>query len=143
MRRLSKGEKMVAVQEGYAEQHQKKSSVFSMHEDVVVLARSHSARAIQCLAALLDNTRIDSRSRVKAAEILLERAWGKAPASLSIVGAQIQQYSDLQLEEMAAEILERRRLKAASIEASTALESKLGDLTPEQLEEAQSADDDD
>lgn len=44
------------------------------------LARAHSERAIDTMVAALENT--DVTVRLRAAELLLNRAWGKPPTAL-------------------------------------------------------------
>lgn len=49
------------------------------------LARSHTDRAIQALAGIMDNPNSPPAARVSAAEALLSRGWGK-PAQAIIGG---------------------------------------------------------
>lgn len=54
-------------------------------EDVVGLARKHTVDAMQVLADILLHSDHDP-SRVRAAEILLNRGWGTAPQVVQIDG---------------------------------------------------------
>ena len=51
--------------------------------DVVVAARGHTVEAIEILAGIMRKGDSDS-ARVRAAEILLNRAWGSAPQTIAI-----------------------------------------------------------
>ena len=46
--------------------------------DIRSLARSHTERAIQTLQGVMDCTDAPPAARVRAAEVLLDRGWGKA-----------------------------------------------------------------
>lgn len=50
------------------------------------LARQHTEAAIMTLAEIMTNPEEKGAARVAAAEALLDRAWGKAPASMEITG---------------------------------------------------------
>lgn len=52
--------------------------------DVAAAARLHTRAAIDCLANLL--TCNHPAARARAAEILLDRAWGRAPATVTLEG---------------------------------------------------------
>ena len=46
--------------------------------DVIALAKSHTASAINALAGIVRNPKANATARVLAANSLLDRAWGKA-----------------------------------------------------------------
>lgn len=48
------------------------------------LARQHTAAAIGTLAKIMNDTKARESARVAAADALLDRGWGKAPAHLSV-----------------------------------------------------------
>jgi hypothetical protein len=50
--------------------------------DIKELARSHTAEAVERLAHWMRSD--DARASVAAATALLDRAWGKAPASMTV-----------------------------------------------------------
>ena len=52
----------------------------SLIEDIAVLARSHSAAAVETLVQALK----DPRLKVQAAEALLSRGWGRPPQSIAV-----------------------------------------------------------
>ena len=49
------------------------------------LAREQTAKAIKTLVDVMDNSDRDA-ARVRAAEILLDRAWGRAPQAMELSG---------------------------------------------------------
>ncbi len=54
--------------------------------DLLNAARGHTVRSIAVLASALDDE--DARVRIKAAEVLLDRGWGKPGQSLALTGAE-------------------------------------------------------
>ena len=50
------------------------------------MARSHSEAAIAVLAAVMNDTAATSASRVRAAETLLDRGWGRTVQAAEITG---------------------------------------------------------
>lgn len=54
--------------------------------EVVELARKYTAEAIATLADIMGNG--DLRSRVAAAQVLLDRAWGKPSQAVEVTGAE-------------------------------------------------------
>lgn len=54
------------------------------YREVVALAREKSAAAIATLAEIMTNTELRESARVKAAEVLLDRGYGKAPQTVNI-----------------------------------------------------------
>ncbi len=51
---------------------------------VTSLARSHTERAITLLGQVMDDAAAPISARVQAAQILLDRAWGKCPISIDL-----------------------------------------------------------
>ena len=51
--------------------------------DIKSLARSHTATCIKVLAGIVSESKAQPGARVAAAGILLDRGWGKAPATLT------------------------------------------------------------
>ncbi len=51
-------------------------------KDVAAAARVHSASAIATLAEIMANKRTAAMARVRAAEVILERGFGKAPQKI-------------------------------------------------------------
>lgn len=47
------------------------------------LAKKHTLKAIEVVAAILKDTKASARDRMKAAEIILDRAYGKPHQSVS------------------------------------------------------------
>lgn len=54
--------------------------------DVKVLARQHTPEAIQTLADIMTDTEAPPAARVAAANGILDRGYGRAPASLKVEG---------------------------------------------------------
>jgi hypothetical protein len=52
--------------------------------EVIELARAESVACIESLVRLRDDPKQPGIVRLKAAEVLLDRAWGKAPAHLTL-----------------------------------------------------------
>ena len=52
--------------------------------EVIELARKHTPEAIAALASIMNNKEAMDSARVKAAEVLLDRGWGKAPQHITI-----------------------------------------------------------
>ena len=50
-----------------------------LERDVAELARGHTATAIATLAQIMTNKKVAAVARVRAAEVILERGFGKAP----------------------------------------------------------------
>lgn len=55
-------------------------------KEVVELARSHTLTAIEALAQIAGKATAPESARVSAANALLDRAWGKAKATVEISG---------------------------------------------------------
>ena len=55
-------------------------------KNVQELARQHTPEAVNNLAQIMNDKRQNGTARVAAAKELLDRAWGKAPATLDIQG---------------------------------------------------------
>jgi len=58
-------------------------------QDIRVLARAHTATAINVLAGIMREKRAPPAARVAAAQALLDRGWGKAPIAIESDGAAI------------------------------------------------------
>jgi len=57
-------------------------------QDIAMLAREHTTKAINLLIKVMENDKERQTSaRVRAAEILLNRGWGSAPQKMEITGA--------------------------------------------------------
>ncbi|MBW8075771.1 MULTISPECIES: DUF5681 domain-containing protein [Metallibacterium] len=48
------------------------------YREVVALAREHTSRAIAILVEMMESPQVSDSARVRAAELILERGWGKA-----------------------------------------------------------------
>ena len=55
--------------------------------DVTALARTHSASAIAVLAEIMGDVTEPAMARVAAARTMLDRGWGRPPASLTLTSA--------------------------------------------------------
>lgn len=56
------------------------------HKEVQDLARRYTTDAIQTLADICSNPTATPGARVSAAEVLLDRGWGKAPQKIELDG---------------------------------------------------------
>lgn len=72
--------------------------------EVALLARSYTTDAIRVLASIMLSKKAHTPSRVRAAELLLERGYGKAPAVLNVV----HHLGSQELEDAARAILKKR-----------------------------------
>lgn len=70
-------------------------------------ARKYAQTALKVLHGIVKSPRAHTPSRVKAAQIILERAYGKAPQLIVQAAA----YSDVQLEQMAQKVMEKRQYR--------------------------------
>ena len=52
------------------------------------LARQHTRKAIKVLANIMNDESEKASARVRAAETILDRAWGKAPATMELSGGE-------------------------------------------------------
>jgi len=78
------------------------------YSNVVRASRVWSLRAVQTLAAIMEDAEVRPEARIKAAEALLDRALGKAPQHLDIsTDLPAKQLTDDALRMAAAEILSR------------------------------------
>lgn len=82
------------------------------------LCRPFTADAVNALVDIMSNSPSD-RAKVAAATELLDRGWGKAPASLLLsmdqenpLKVQVESLSDADLEQKVAESLERKKAQA-------------------------------
>ena len=73
-----------------------------IYRTVVDLARKRTVRALKTLTEIMEDATADAGARVKAASVLLDRGWGKAPQTLNINTAQKKP------REMSLEEIERR-----------------------------------
>lgn len=85
--------------------------------EVALLARQYTVKAVRTLAEIMQNKKAHAGARVRAAELLLERGYGKTPQVLNVV----QHMGSEELERAARDILEKR---AKALEAKT-IEAKL------------------
>jgi len=46
------------------------------------LARTHTQEAVETLQTLMRDEDVDAKARIKAAEVLLDRGWGRAPVQV-------------------------------------------------------------
>lgn len=74
--------------------------------EVVELARTHTAEAIEGLFEIARNPRTSAVARVRAWEVLLERGWGKSPVSVSLEVRGITR-AEAQLDELSDDELRR------------------------------------
>jgi hypothetical protein len=71
-----------------------------LHQNITELARAHCPRAIEVLAELMNNPKATAAARAMAADHILDRAYGKAPQAVAVLGAPnrpIEQLSDAEL----------------------------------------------
>lgn len=63
-----------------------RSKRFAMHnpQAIVALARKHSSAAVRILAQIMEDEEAPPAVRVKAAEVIIERGYGKAPMAVTI-----------------------------------------------------------
>ena len=80
---------------------------------VTVLARQNTVAAMDTLLSIMNNLEEGASARVRAAEIILDRGWGKAPVTIDIVNRLAM--DPRQLEAAARAILERRALEQSNI----------------------------
>jgi len=73
--------------------------------DVQSLARSHTVDAVRTLSVLMQDMKTPPGVRVRAAELLLDRAWGRPLQSSVSTNLDVRQLSD---EELIAIILENQ-----------------------------------
>ena len=62
----------------------KSESQLPANASLPLLARSFTRRAVELLAEVLDNEDEATKNRIQAAQILLDRGWGRAPQSVEI-----------------------------------------------------------
>ena len=74
-------------------------------QTVTELARAHGPRAVQVLAQLMNDPKATATARAMAAEKLLDRGFGKAPQTNTIVAAPTRCARDLTDDELAAIII--------------------------------------
>ena len=76
--------------------------------DIRSLARSHTETAIRTLAGIMGEPKCPPAARVKAAEVLLDRGWGKAPQTMTVNrGDNAKDLSDGELSQRIKEALQR------------------------------------
>jgi len=88
--------------------------------EIAVLAREYTTQAIETLAEIMRNKRTQSSARVRAAEILLDRGYGKAQQTVNL----IQHFGSKELEEAARAIL-RKRDRVASMQEARIIEAEV------------------
>lgn len=94
--------------------------------EVINLARKHTVKAIRTLVTILENGESE-QARIAAANALLDRAWGKAPQSITIDDQRdVEGYSDPEVE---GELVAIRAKAAARIGAGE-LEASVPARTP-------------
>lgn len=86
----------------------------SVARHVTELARVYTCQAVETLASIMLDTEINASARVKAAEVLLDRGYGKAPITYDIVHT----LNDKELQETAYRILQKRRVIDAEVVTS-------------------------
>src|SRR5262245_46993772 len=70
---------------------------------ITELARKHSPAAIKTLVEVMNSENSTMTAKAIAAEKILDRAWGKAPQSVAVIGAMItKRASDMSDDELAA-----------------------------------------
>ena len=84
------------------------------------IARGYTQEAIDTLISIMGDAGQQGSSRVRAAEVVLDRAWGKALATMEVTGAE---GGPIQLEEAKSEL--------SSIIASIAARQGTGDVAGE------------
>ena len=72
--------------------------------DIRSLARQHTERAIQTLAGIMDQPKAPMAARVQAAQVLLDRGWGKPhqTSELTVRRITASQLGDDELADIAA-----------------------------------------
>lgn len=108
-------------------------------EYVINLSRSHSVRAIKVLSEILDDDKQPVVARIRCAELLLERGFGKAPQAMLLATADGESKSGIHALPIMERIAQLRQAKDAPIttdlEASEIQEIPMldcPDLTPEE-----------
>ena len=77
----------------------------TIQRHVSELARRYTTESIECLVGIM-RQRKDLRSAVRAAEVILDRGYGKSPVTVDVVHS----LNDKELEETAHRILEKRKV---------------------------------
>ena len=72
------------------------------------VAREHTVKAVETLAAVLDDAEAPHVARVQASTALLDRGWGRPHATMTV---------DIESDESAASLLEAARKRASAITA--------------------------
>jgi hypothetical protein len=80
-------------------------------KDVQALARSHTAEAIETLVEIMRNGKPD-RARSAAAELLLDRGWGRAPQTIDIPDEREKILANLTDDELIERVLMKREQEA-------------------------------
>jgi hypothetical protein len=88
-------------------------------KDVQTLARSHTAEAIETLLEIMRNGKPD-RARSAAAELLLDRGWGRAPQTIDIPDEREKILANLTDDELIERIMQKRAMQQAREREGTA-----------------------
>ena len=83
------------------------------------LARSHTAEAIETLLEIMRNGKPD-RARSAAAELLLDRGWGRAPQTIDIPDEREKILANLTDDELIERIMQKRAMQQAREREGTA-----------------------
>jgi hypothetical protein len=81
---------------------------------VVALAREHTEDAIETLVKIMMDDKAHTSARVRAAEILLDRGYGKAPQRIEL---NVQQWSDREVWDAAHAIMAKHNGEMPMLEA--------------------------
>ena len=79
--------------------------------EIIKLARQHTRAAISTLIEVMANKEAPPSARVKAAEVILDRGYGRAPLNVSVELLAHFKGKPAELEAVARRILERRALE--------------------------------
>jgi hypothetical protein len=63
---------------------QGRSRVYRQFRQLAELARSHTEKAMNLIARVVDDERADLRLRLLAAEMILDRGWGRPPVAVGL-----------------------------------------------------------
>lgn len=62
--------------------------------EVTLLAREYTAEAIETLIEIMEDDDAPKAARARAAEILLDRGWGKAPQTINVRSNPLEEMSE-------------------------------------------------
>jgi len=92
--------------------------------DVQEAARKYTAEAMDTLATIMRDDKAPPATRVAAANSLLDRGWGRAPASVSLTHETAEATSERIVQEFAAAAREAQRLLSGQAKAMSGAVSR-------------------